>query len=175
MTLKTFLAVDSHSDFSIHNLPYGVFAPPQKPPRVGVAIGNEILDLSVLEAAGLLPMAKTVPVFNQNSLNAFIALGADVWQQTRSRLQQLLSDTCPDLRDNDTLRKHAFWSQADVTMLLPIEIGGYTDFYSSKEHAYNVGCMFRDPSNALLPNWSELPVGYNGRASSVVVLSLIHI
>ena len=92
-----------------------------------------------------------------------------MWQQVRSRLQQLLSADCAELRDNAALRAKAFYPQASVSMLLPIEVQGYTDFYSSKEHAYNVGCMFRDPKNALMPNWSELPVGYNGRASSVVV------
>ncbi|UOO92472.1 fumarylacetoacetase [Vitreoscilla stercoraria] len=169
LNLRSFLNIAPDSDFSMHNLPYGVFCPPQQSARVGVAIGEYVLDLSVLETAGLLPIHTQPPVFKQDSLNAFIELGAGAWQDLRDRLQEILSHDCPDLRDNATLRKHALRLQSDVTMLLPVKIGGYTDFYSSKEHAYNVGCMFRDPANALLPNWSELPVGYNGRASSVVV------
>ena len=165
---QSFIAVAENSDFPLQNLPYGVFQPQGEHARVGVAIGAEVLDLAALEAAGLLPTGAQ-NVFGQTSLNAFIALGRPVWQQVRARLQQLLSADCAELRDNAALRAKAFYPQASVSMLLPIEVPGYTDFYSSKEHAYNVGCMFRDPKNALLPNWSELPVGYNGRASSVVV------
>ena len=165
---QSFIVVAENSDFPLQNLPYGVFQPQGEHARVGVAIGTEVLDLAALEAAGLLPTgAKNV--FGQTSLNAFIALGRPVWQQVRARLQQLLSADCAELRDNAALRAQAFYPQASVSMLLPIEVPGYTDFYSSKEHAYNVGCMFRDPKNALMQNWSELPVGYNGRTSSVVV------
>ena len=165
---QSFIAVAENSDFPLQNLPYGVFQPQGEHARVGVAIGTEVLDLAALEAAGLLPTGAQ-NVFGQTSLNAFIALGRPVWQQVRARLQQLLSADCAELRDNAALRAQAFYPQASVSMLLPIEVPGYTDFYSSKEHAYNVGCMFRDPKNALMQNWSELPVGYNGRASSVVV------
>ena len=165
---QSFIVVAENSDFPLQNLPYGVFQPQGEHARVGVAIGSEVLDLAVLEAAGLLPTGAQ-NVFGQTSLNAFIALGRPVWQQVRARLQQLLSADCAELRDNAALRAKAFYPQASVSMLLPIEVPGYTDFYSSKEHAYNVGCMFRDPKNALMQNWSELPVGYNGRASSVVV------
>ena len=164
----SFIEVAANSDFPLQNLPYGVFQPQGEAARVGVAIGREVVDLAALEAAGLLQTGST-PVFNQTTLNAFIALGRPVWQQVRARLQQLLSADCAELRDNADLRQQAFYPQADVVMLLPIEVPGYTDFYSSKEHAYNVGCMFRVPKNALMQNWSELPVGYNGRASSVVV------
>ena len=167
-TAPSFIEVAANSDFPLQNLPYGVFQPQGEAARVGVAIGREVVDLAALEAAGLLQTGST-PVFNQTTLNAFIALGRPVWQQVRARLQQLLSADCAELRDNADLRQQAFYPQADVVMLLPIEVPGYTDFYSSKEHAYNVGCMFRDPKNALMQNWSELPVGYNGRASSVVV------
>ena len=165
---QSFIVVAENSDFPLQNLPYGVFQPQGEHARVGVAIGTEVLDLAALEAAGLLPTGAQ-NVFGQTSLNAFIALGRPVWQQVRARLQQLLSADCAELRDNAALRAKAFYPQASVAMLLPIEVPGYTDFYSSKEHAYNVGCMFRDPKNALMQNWSELPVGYNGRASSVVV------
>ena len=108
-------------------------------------------------------------VFNQPSLNAFIALGQAVWRETRASISELLRHDSPRLRDDQDLRARALVPMAEATLHLPVEIGGYTDFYSSKEHATNVGMMFRDPKNALLPNWLHLPVGYNGRASSVVV------
>ena len=165
---QSFITVAANSDFPLQNLPYGVFHPHGEAARVGVALVNDVLDLATWEAACLLQTGSE-PVFNQATLNAFIALGRPVWQQVRARLQQLLSADCAELRDNADLRAKAFYPQAAVAMLLPIEVPGYTDFYSSKEHAYNVGCMFRDPKNALMQNWSELPVGYNGRASSVVV------
>lgn len=165
---KCFISIAADSDFSIYNLPYGVFSSKKLDQRVGVAIGDYILDLSQLETAGLLPTSSN-PVFNHNTLNAFIALGKDIWQQTRARLQSLLDEDNAELRDNAALRESVLIKQSDAHMHLPIQVPSYTDFYSSREHAFNVGSMFRGPENALMPNWSELPVGYNGRASSVVV------
>ena len=169
MNIKTtFIEVTPNSDFSIYNLPYGIFSTPSSKPRAGVAIGEYILDLNVLENEGLLPTSNQA-VFNESTLNSFILLGRAVWQQTRQRLQELLDSENPEIRDNQSLRKKAFVKQSDAHMHLPINIPAYTDFYSSREHAFNVGCMFRGADNALMPNWSELPVAYNGRASSVVV------
>jgi len=167
--LSSFLEIDSQSDFTIHNLPYGIFSETaQGDKRVGVAIGDWVLDLAALEAHGLLH--STVPnCFNQTTLNKFIETGKQNWQAVRKTLQSLLSADNPALRDNADLRQKALLKQDAVTLHLPVHVPGYTDFYSSKEHATNVGTMFRDPKNALLPNWSELPVGYNGRASSVIV------
>jgi len=108
-------------------------------------------------------------VFGEATLNAFISLGRQVWRETREAISQLLRHDNPVLRDDAALRSQALTPQSEVQMHLPIKVGGYTDFYSSKEHATNVGSMFRDPANALLPNWLHLPVGYNGRASSVIV------
>jgi fumarylacetoacetase len=162
-------ANDPATDFPIQNLPFGVFTDKRNPSaRVGVAIGDRILDLSVLERMHLLEPAPGTLVFDRSSLNAFIALGRDAWKRTRARISSLLSADNPALRDSP-LRETALVPQADADMLLPVEIPGYTDFYSSKEHATNVGSMFRDPANALMPNWLEIPIGYNGRASSVVV------
>jgi len=159
------------SDFPIQNLPYGVFSPAAGgTARAGVAIGDAILDLSVLEDAGLLqPAGAGAKVFNQASLNAFIALGQEAWRATRAQIGALLAQDNPRLRDDAALRQRALVQQSAARLHLPVEIPGYTDFYSSKEHATNVGAMFRDPKNALLPNWLEIPIGYNGRASSVVV------
>lgn len=167
-TNECFLEIAPDSDFSVHNLPYGIFSYAGKAPRAGVAIGEYILDLSVLESKGLLPLTGAA-VFNHDTLNGFISLGRKVWQETRQRLQQLLDKNNPELRDNPELLNVALVKQADARMHLPVHVPGYTDFYSSREHAFNVGSMFRGPENALMPNWTELPVGYNGRASSVVV------
>ena len=168
--LKSFIDVAAESHFPIQNLPFGVFTTAANDvPRAGVAIGDQVLDLSVLEEAGLLRPSATEQVFNRASLNAFIALGHAEWGAARAAISNLLRADNPQLRDNTALRAKAFCAQRDARMLLPVEIPGYTDFYSSKEHATNVGMMFRDPKNALLPNWLHIPIGYNGRASSVIV------
>ena len=168
-TLTSFIDIASDSDFSIHNLPYGIFSDTANGKRrAGVAIGKQVLDLAAIEAAGLLSLDGG-PYFDQPTLNAFIDSGRNNWTQARKTIQTLLSSDNDALRDNQDLQKKALFQQADVTMHLPVQIPGFTDFYSSKEHATNVGTMFRDPSNALLPNWTEMPVGYNGRASTVVV------
>lgn len=171
--LTSFIDIASDSDFSIHNLPYGIFSETKDAAgnnnrRAGVAIGEQVLDLSVLEAEGLLSLDGS-PYFDQPTLNAFIDSGRENWTKARTTIQTLLSSDNDTLRDNTDLQKKALFNQADVTMHLPVHVPGFTDFYSSKEHATNVGTMFRDPSNALMPNWTEMPVGYNGRASTVIV------
>ncbi|MCG3879019.1 fumarylacetoacetase [Psychrobacter sp. Ps6] len=168
-TLTSFIDIKADSDFSIHNLPYGIFSETRDGARrAGVAIGEHVLDLSVLESEGLLSL-NGGPYFDQPTLNAFIDSGRDNWMQARTTIQTLLSSDNDTLRDNTDLQNKALFKQADVTMHLPVQVPGFTDFYSSKEHATNVGTMFRDPNNALLPNWTEMPVGYNGRASTVIV------
>ena len=167
--LKSFIPVDPTSDFPIQNLPYGVFsAKDGLAPRVGVAIGDYVLDLWELEQDSRLDVGP-LGVFSGSSLNAFMALGPTVWSRTRARISELLRHDHPELRDNEKLRKRALVPMADVTLHLPIAVSGYTDFYSSKEHATNVGVMFRGKDNALQPNWLHMPIGYNGRASTVVV------
>ena len=168
--MKSFVEIAAHSDFPLENLPYGIFSEKHNSQaRAGVALGEWVVDLAVLEAHGYCKQADSKLLFNQPTLNTFIESGKANWSKVRAELQALLSADNPDLRDNQTLRDQVFFKQSDVKMHMPVNISGYTDFYSSKEHATNVGCMFRDPKNALLPNWSELPVGYNGRASSVIV------
>ena len=167
--LTSFIDIATDSDFSIHNLPYGIFSETTEGKRrAGVAIGEHVLDLSVLEAEGLLSLDGG-SYFDQPTLNAFIDSGRDNWTKARTAIQMLLSNDNDTLRDNIDLQAKALFKQADVTMHLPVQVPGFTDFYSSKEHATNVGTMFRDPSNALLPNWTEMPVGYNGRASTVII------
>ncbi len=167
--LSSFLDIANDSDFSIHNLPYGIFSnTADGKRRAGVAIGEHVLDLAVLETEGLLKL-EGGSYFDQPTLNAFIDSGRDNWTSARSTIQTLLSADTDTLCDNQDLQGKALFKQADVTMHLPVHVPGYTDFYSSKEHATNVGTIFRDPNNALLPNWTEMPVGYNGRASTVFV------
>ncbi|TDG08904.1 fumarylacetoacetase [Paraburkholderia guartelaensis] len=165
-------ANDAQCDFPIQNLPFGVFSDAgNAQARVGVAIGDLVADLAVLHEAGLLrlPANAQQDVFARAALNDFIALGRETWRSVRVQLSSLLARETATLRDDAALRQRAFVKLADAKLHLPVQIPGYTDFYSSKEHATNVGSMFRDPKNALLPNWSEMPIGYNGRASSVVV------
>jgi fumarylacetoacetase len=165
MTQQSFIKVAPESHFPIQNLPYGIFSTAETRPRSGVAIGDYILDLSLLERERLLP---TADLFNQPSLNRFMAQGRRVWSAVRAALQDILDANTPTLRNNYLLREASLIPMAKARMHLPAQIGDYSDFYSSKEHATNVGRMFRDPQNALLPNWRHLPVAYHGRASSVV-------
>ncbi len=168
--LRSFIEIDPSSDFPIQNLPYGVFFTPEQPDlRVGVAIGDFVLDLAALEAAGLLHVEGATNVFVKPSLNAFMALGPKIWAKTRARISGLLRHDNPELRDNVDLCKRALVPQNFADMHMPIAVQGFTDFYSSKEHATNVGIMFRGKDNALMPNWLSIPIGYNGRASTVVV------
>jgi fumarylacetoacetase len=171
MALKSFIEVSSDSHFPLENLPFGVFQPKRGKPRVGVAIGDLIVDLSELEKLGHFqsPEFQNRRVFSEDSLNSFLALGRPAWRKTREILQHLLSADTAILRDDARLRKKMFHAQKKVTMKLPARIGNYTDFYSSYHHAHNVGTMLRGPENALMPNWKWLPVAYHGRASSVVV------
>ncbi|XP_029412129.1 fumarylacetoacetase isoform X1 [Nannospalax galili] len=167
----SFIPVAADSDFPIQNLPYGVFSTRSHPrPRIGVAIGDQILDLSVIKHLFTGPaLSKHQDVFNEPTLNSFMGLGQAAWKEARMFLQNLLSASQARLRDDTELRQRAFTSQASATMHLPATIGDYTDFYSSRQHATNVGIMFRGKENALMPNWLHLPVGYHGRASSIVV------
>lgn len=170
--LRSFIEVAPESHFPIQNLPYGVFRSRNGgTPRIGVAIGDYVLDLAVLDQAGCLARTEAAGkgIFDQASLNAFMALGRPVWQQVRTEIQRLLSADEPELRDNAGLRSAALLLQQDAELLLPVEIGDYTDFYASRDHAFNVGTMFRGKENALMPNWHHLPVGYHGRASSIVL------
>ncbi|WP_174567127.1 fumarylacetoacetase [Algoriphagus sp. A40] len=167
--LSTWVEVPKTSDFTIYNLPFGIFKNKKLSPRIGIAIGDKIIDLSILDQEGFFAnMFLPEGIFVKDSLNELISLGKVQTKKIRERVQTLL------LVDNGELRDHSARGKVMVTrkeaeMLLPVKIGDYTDFYSSIEHATNVGKMFRDPENALLPNWKHLPVGYHGRASSIVV------
>jgi len=170
--MKSFVPLAPESHFPIQNLPYGVGRPRSGgDARVLTAIGDHVLDLAAVQEAGLLRDCAGLPegTFAQSSLNPFMALGRPVWSAVRSRITQLLSEDEPALRGDEPLVKQALVPAAEFEMMLPAEIGDYTDFYSSREHATNVGTMFRGADNALMPNWLHLPVGYHGRASSIVL------
>lgn len=151
-------ANDGITDFPLENLPYGVFSVDAEAPRCGVAIGEHIVDLARCESRGLIDSGGT---FSQPSLNAFMAQGPAAWAAMRARLTELLGETGnPDL---------PLVAAGQARMHLPFRVTEYTDFYASRQHAFNVGSLFRGPDNALPPNWLHMPIGYNGRASSVVV------
>jgi fumarylacetoacetase len=168
--LKSWVEVPPHSDFPIQNLPFGIFKTKYLSPVAGVAIGNYVLDLVYLHENRFLDGLGLSPgIFNQRYLNDFMALGKQKARAVRERVSELLRSDNDQLKANAPAREIALVPMTEVQMLMPVRIPNYTDFYSSEEHATNVGSMFRDPKNALLPNWKHLPVGYHGRASSVVV------
>jgi fumarylacetoacetase len=167
--LKTWADVPANSDFPIQNLPFGIFKTNTLTPRVGVALGEKVIDLLELYRAGFLSAYDyEEKVFNNEYLNDLMAMGKEKCSKLRDRISQLLEVSNTDLKD-DMRRGKIFLNQREVSMLMPVRVGDYTDFYSSMDHARNVGVMFRDPANALLPNWKHMPVGYHGRASSIVV------
>ncbi|GMN06042.1 fumarylacetoacetase [Croceitalea sp. MTPC5] len=155
--------IPKNSDFSIHNIPFGIFSTEDRSPRAGVAIGDHILDLAALAELDVFDF--NTAVFEKETLNDFISLGKEITKKVRLDIQHWLQDENSILASKSEL----FIKQVDAQMHMPVYIGDYTDFYSSIEHATNVGKMFRDPENALLPNWKHIPVGYHGRASSIVV------
>jgi fumarylacetoacetase len=168
--LRSWIEVSEDHDFPIQNLPFGIFRTRDRSARPGVAIGDAIVDLSALFQAGLLNVRGLMAsALTQPYLNDLIALGKPVTRGIRERLTELLREDNPELRDNPSLRERCLVRRLTSEMQMPVLVGDYTDFYSSIDHATNVGAMFRDPDNALLPNWKHLPVGYHGRSSSIVV------
>ncbi len=167
---RSWIEVPTDSDFPIQNLPFGVFRSPQKSPRLATIIGRSVIDLLVLAEMGYFnDLDIDNKVFAQSYINDFMALGKAKTLALRDRLAELFDAENPELQSGTVGTAHILQPVAEVELLLPIQIGDYTDFYSSREHATNVGTMFRDPNNALLPNWLHLPVGYHGRSSSIVV------
>ncbi|HZV71179.1 MAG TPA: fumarylacetoacetase [Saprospiraceae bacterium] len=164
--MKSWFPVSSNSDFSIHNIPFGIGTLAGGRQFVCTRIGDHVLNLSALASTGFFNgLVHDLSVFDQPVLNNFIRLGKAVTNEVRAKIQHALSDANSALKQSPQL----FRPIEEIVMHLPVHIGDYTDFYSSIEHATNVGKMFRDPENALLPNWKHLPVGYHGRSSSIVV------
>lgn len=167
---KSWLEVSSDSDFPLENIPFGIGRIADSGTFICTRIGDTVIDLSGLCRLGYFDhLGLKEQVFTQASLNAFIALGKSTTCKVRGLLQECFMKGNPAESDLPMLSEMAFYNPSEVEMLIPVSIGDYTDFYSSIEHATNVGKMFRDPENALLPNWRHIPVGYHGRASSIVV------
>lgn len=166
---KSWVEIPEGSDFSMQNLPFGVFKNEFFKPRVGVAIGDKVLDLYSLYILGYL---KNDPFeledFFTDNLNGIISRGKQACRELRDHISDLLEVNNQELQEHEVHVNQVFFDMSDVEMLMPVKVGDYTDFYSSMDHATNVGKMFRDPANALLPNWKHLPVGYHGRASSIL-------
>lgn len=168
--LKSWVDVPAGSDFPIQNLPFGIFRTESQLPHVCCAIGDKLIDLKALHVMGYLEnLPFKLEDLASDSLNRCMMYGKHAMRDLRNRVSKLLRSDMPDLRDKEHHVRQVLFNQNEVQMLLPIKIGDYTDFYSSEDHARNVGTMFRDPAKALLPNWKHLPVGYHGRASSIVV------
>ncbi|MDN5477332.1 MAG: fumarylacetoacetase [Chryseobacterium sp.] len=168
--MKSFVEYSSDSDFSIHNIPFGVTVFNKEYIGCCTRIGDQVVDLATLHDLGYFEDIKGLEdnVFEAYTLNEFIELGKPITNAARTRIQELLQEGSILSKDEKTIAD-AFYDLDKVKMMMPVHIANYTDFYSSIEHATNVGKMFRDPENALLPNWKHLPVGYHGRASSIVV------
>ena len=166
---KSWITVPENSDFPIQNIPFGVFITKDDVITIGTRIGNCAIDMGALQQLGYFEgIDLTDDMFMQDTLNDFISDGKKTWRLVRNRLAELFDENNPKLRDNKSHKEAVIFKVEDIEMLLPVQIGDYTDFYSSKEHATNVGKMFRDPENALLPNWLHIPVGYHGRSSTIV-------
>lgn len=168
--LRSWIPVPENSDFPIQNIPFGIITTEGDTPRVATRIGDTVIDLKVLFDFGYLAdLHFGLDDFDTDSLNNMMRSGKEGTRLLRNRLSELFNAENPALQNSENHLKQALLAISDVTMLMPVKVGDYTDFYSSEQHAYNVGCLFRDPANALLPNWKYIPVGYHGRASSIVV------
>ena len=165
----SWLPVPPQSDFPIQNIPFGVFLTRDDVITIGTRIGDTAIDLGALHQLGYFnDIPLTDDIFLQDSLNDFISDGKKTWRSVRNRIAELFDKDNGELQHQDAHKKIILFDLDEIEMQLPVHIGDYTDFYSSREHATNVGKMFRDPENALLPNWLHLPVGYHGRSSTIV-------
>jgi fumarylacetoacetase len=166
---KSWLKVKENSDFPIQNIPFGVFITKDDIITIGSRIGDYAIDLGALHQLGYFKgIPLTDDIFLQDNLNDFIADGRKTWRLVRNRIADIFDVKNSSLRDNPAHKDKIIFRMDEIEMLLPVSVGDYTDFYASKEHATNVGSLFRDPENALLPNWLHIPIGYHGRSSSII-------
>ncbi len=167
---KSWLEIESNSDFPIQNIPFGVFMAHDDHITIGTRLGDWAVDLNVLHQLGYFE-GITLPedVFLQDTLNDFITLGRPICRQVRNRIADIFDAENDQLKNNQEHRNEVLFKVDEIQVLMPVFVQDYTDFYSSREHAENVGTMFRGKENALMPNWLHLPVGYHGRSSSIVV------
>jgi len=170
---SSWLHVDIHSDFPIQNIPFGVFLTRDDIITIGTRIGDTAIDLGALHQLGYFDgIPLTDDMFLQDNLNDFIADGRKTWRAVRNRIAELFDDNNPTLKSNVKHKEIVLFRLDEIKMQLPVQVGDYTDFYASKEHATNVGIMFRGKENALMPNWLHLPVGYHGRSSSIITTDI---
>ena len=168
-TKKSWINVDKNSDFPIQNIPFGVFLTRDDIITIGTRIGDHAIDLGALHQLGYFKdIPLTDDIFLQDTLNDFIADGRKTWRLVRNKISEIFDENNSVLRDHEEYKDKIIFRMDEVEMQLPVSIGDYTDFYASKEHATNVGSLFRDPKNALLPNWLHIPIGYHGRSSSII-------
>ncbi|OAB78549.1 fumarylacetoacetase [Cochleicola gelatinilyticus] len=168
-TRTSWLDIPTHTDFPMQNIPFGVFLTRDDIITIGTRIGDYAIDLGALHQLGYFEgIQLTDDIFLQDSLNDFISDGKKTWRLVRNRISDIFLKDNSKLRDNEEHRKQVLFTLDEIEMQLPVDIGDYTDFYASKEHATNVGSLFRDPENALLPNWLRIPIGYHGRSSSII-------
>ncbi|MDB2442681.1 fumarylacetoacetase [Flavobacteriales bacterium] len=166
-TIKSWIKVSPDSDFPIQNIPFGVFKKQNNKPCVATRIGDTAIDLNaMLQLNYFEGIELNNSVFDQENLNSFLKLNKKIWRAVRDRISEVFDEKFEMIESHKSL---LLTDITEVEMMMPVQVGDYTDFYSSRQHAYNVGCMFRDPNNALLPNWLHIPVGYHGRASSIVL------
>ncbi|MDY8138232.1 fumarylacetoacetase [Aquimarina sp. 2201CG5-10] len=166
---KTWIQTPKNTDFPIQNIPFGVFLTRDDIITIGTRIGDTAIDLGALHQLGYFDnIPLTDDIFLQDSLNDFISDGKKTWRLVRNRIADIFDEENDALKNNEEHRKIVLFTLDEIEMQLPVTVGDYTDFYSSIEHATNVGKMFRDPENALLPNWLHIPVGYHGRSSSII-------
>lgn len=166
---KTWIETAPNTDFPIQNIPFGVFLTRDDIITIGTRIGDTAIDLGALHQLGYFKgIELTDDIFLQDTLNDFISDGKKTWRLVRNRISDIFLKDNPALRDNAEHCKQVLFTMDEIEMQLPVQVGDYTDFYASKEHATNVGSLFRDPENALLPNWLRIPIGYHGRSSSII-------
>ena len=166
---KTWIETSPESDFPIQNIPFGVFLTRDDIITIGTRIGDTAIDLGALHQLGYFDgIPLTDDIFLQDSLNDFISDGKKTWRLVRNRIAEIFDTNNTSLKENEEHKKIVLFALDEIEMQLPVTVGDYTDFYSSMEHATNVGKMFRDPENALLPNWLHMPIGYHGRSSSII-------
>lgn len=169
LTKKSWIYVPDNSDFPIQNIPFGVFLTLEDMITIGTRIGDTAVNLGAMHQLGYFDgIPLTEDIFLQDTLNDFISDGKKTWRLVRDRISEVFDIGNNSLQNNVDHKSIILFSVDEIEMQLPVQIGDYTDFYSSKEHATNVGSMFRDPENALMPNWLHIPVGYHGRSSTIV-------
>ena len=168
--MKSWIEIKADSDFSLHNIPFGIGVIPGSGPRICTRIGDKVVDLSIMANNAYFDRSVFKDSdFVASELNNFISKGKQATGKVRSAIIECFLEKNYNESEAGFISDFMLYDASDIQMLLPVRIGDYTDFYSSIEHATNVGVMFRDPSNALLPNWRHIPVGYHGRSSSIVV------